>query len=137
MARDGDVKLFRGVAFRRPWIHDSDHRAIVALILRGWPGQLKLYRQCPQRYPLQLPLVEEQDEQTRLFGDLRKTCEEETPTRRKQNNWILEESWQLIAHQAMLHRTRHLCQTGGVIYIVKLASPSARIELIGCPVLGL
>ncbi len=32
---------------------------------------------------------------------------------RKQNDWILEESWQLIAHRAMLRRTGRLCQTGG------------------------
>jgi hypothetical protein len=113
MARDGDAKLFLGVAFRPPWIYDSDHRAVVALILRGQPGWLKLYHQRRQRYPLQIPPVEEQDEQTRLFGELRKTCEEETPTRRKQNDWILEESWQLIAHRAMLRRTSRLCQMGG------------------------
>ncbi len=28
-------------------------------------------------------------------------------------DWILEESWGLIAHQAMLRRTGRLCQTGG------------------------
>ncbi len=33
--------------------------------------------------------------------------------RRKQNDWILEESWRLIAHRAMLHCTGHLCQTRG------------------------
>ncbi len=33
--------------------------------------------------------------------------------RRLKNGWILEESWQLIAHRAMLHRTGHLCQAGG------------------------
>jgi hypothetical protein len=57
--------------------------------------------------------VEEQDEQMRLFGDLRKMCEEDMLTRRKVNDWISEESWQLIAHQAMLRRTGRLCQTGG------------------------
>jgi hypothetical protein len=62
---------------------------------------------------MQLPPVEEQDEQTPLFGELRKTCEEETPTRRKQNDWILEEIWRLIAHRAMLRRTGRLSQTGG------------------------
>jgi hypothetical protein len=113
MARDGDTKLFWGVAFRRPWIHDLDHRAIVALILRGRPGWLKLYHQRRQRFPLQLPPVEEQDVQKRLFGELQKTCKEEALTRRKQNNWILEESWWLIAHRAMLHCNGRLCQTGG------------------------
>jgi hypothetical protein len=113
MARDRDAKLFRNVAIQWPWFHDLDHRAVVVLILRGRPGQLKLYRQCHQRFPLQLSPVEEQDQQMHLFGELQKTCEEETPTRRKQNDWILEESWQLIAHQAMLRRTGRLCRTGG------------------------
>jgi hypothetical protein len=62
---------------------------------------------------MQLPPVEEQDEQTRLFGELRKTCEEETPTRHKRNGWILEESLRLIVHRAMLCRTGRLCQMGG------------------------
>jgi hypothetical protein len=44
-------KLFWGVALRRPRIHDLDHRAVVALILRGRPGQLKRYRQHRQRFP--------------------------------------------------------------------------------------
>jgi hypothetical protein len=116
MARDGDTKLFWGVAFRRPWIHDLDHRAVVALILRGRPGQLKLYRRCRQRFPLQLPPVDEQDEQTGLFRELQKTCEEETPTRRKRNDWILEESWWLIAHRAMLRCTSRLSQMGGALF---------------------
>ncbi len=33
--------------------------------------------------------------------------------RRMKYNWISEESWRLIAHQAMLCRTGCLCQTGG------------------------
>jgi hypothetical protein len=57
--------------------------------------------------------VEEQDEQTRLFGELQKTCKEDAPTRHKCINWISKESWWLIAHQAMLHHTGRLCQMGG------------------------
>jgi hypothetical protein len=113
MAWDGDAKLFRNVAIQRPRIHDLDHRAIVATIKRGQPGQLKLYHQRRQRFPLQLPPVEEQDQQTRLFGELRKTCEEDAPTKRKRNDWLLEESWRLIAHRAMLRHTGCLCQAGG------------------------
>ncbi len=100
------------MAVRRPRIHDSDHRAVVAKIWKGKPGQLKANRQRRLQFPLQPPPVEEQDEQTRLFGDLRKTCEEDTPTRRKANDWISEESWRLIAHRAMLRRTGRLCQMG-------------------------
>jgi hypothetical protein len=33
--------------------------------------------------------------------------------RRKGSDWILEESWRLIAHRAMLRRTDRLCQMGG------------------------
>jgi hypothetical protein len=57
--------------------------------------------------------VEEQDQQTGLFGELQKTCKEDAPTKRKRNDWILEESWQLIAHRAMLCHTGRLCQAGG------------------------
>ncbi len=57
--------------------------------------------------------MEEQDQQTRLFGELQKTCEEDAPTKRKQNDWISEESWRLIAHRAMLRHTGRLCQAGG------------------------
>jgi hypothetical protein len=113
MAWDRDMKLFRNVAFRQPRIHDSDHQAVVASILRGRPGPLKRYCRCCQMFSLQLPSVEEQDEQTRLFGELRKSCKEDALTRWKQNDWILEESWQQIAHRAMLCCTGRLCQTGG------------------------
>ena len=64
-------------------------------------------------FPLQLPPVEEQDEQMHLFGELQKTCKEDTPMRRKHIDWISKESWRLIANRAMLRRTGHLCQTGG------------------------
>jgi hypothetical protein len=61
---------FWNIAIRWPWIHDSDHRAIVMRIKSGWLGQLKQYRQCRQWFPLQLLPVEEQDQQTCLFGEL-------------------------------------------------------------------
>jgi hypothetical protein len=83
MARDTDAKLIRNVAFQQPRLHTLDHRAVVMSLLRGRHGQLRQYRQCRQTFPLQLPLVEEQDKQTRLFGDLQKTCKENTPARRK------------------------------------------------------
>ena len=113
MARERDGKLFRNVAVRRPRIHDSDHRAVVASIRRGRPGQLKAYRRGRMRFPLQLPPVEEQDEQTRRFGELREACRTDTPTRQKRNDWISDETWRLIAHRAMLRRTGRLCCTGG------------------------
>jgi hypothetical protein len=113
MALGGDEKLFRNMAFWQPRFHNSDHQAIVALITRGRPGRLKLYHRLCQTFPLQLPPVEEQDEQTRLFGELQKTCKEDAMTRRKHIDWILNKSWRLIAHQAMLRRTGRLCQTGG------------------------
>jgi hypothetical protein len=113
MARDRDTKLFWNVAFRQPCIHDLDHWAVVASILRGRQGRLKCYCQHRQTFPLQLPSVEEQDEQTRLLGELRKSCKEDALMWWKPNDWISEESWQLIAHRTMLCRTGRLCQTGG------------------------
>jgi hypothetical protein len=64
MAREEDTKAFRNVAFRRPRIHDSDHRAVVARILRGQKGRLKKYWQSRQRFPLQLAPLGEQDRVT-------------------------------------------------------------------------
>ncbi len=57
--------------------------------------------------------MEEQDAQTRQFGELQTTWEDDALTRRKRSDWISEESWRLIAHRAMLRRTGRLCQTGG------------------------
>jgi hypothetical protein len=113
MARDADATLIQNVAFRQRRIHTLDHPAVAVSLLRGRHGQLRKYRQCHQTFPLQLPPVEEQVEQTRLFGDLQKTCEENKLARRKGSNWILEESWRLIAHRAMLRHTGRLCQTRG------------------------
>ncbi len=113
MAWGKDTKLFCNVAFWQPRFHTLDHWAIVASIVRGWHGQLKLYRRRRQRFPLQLPPVEEQDQQTCLFGELQKNCKENAMMKRLKNNWILEESWWLIAHQVMLGHTSHLYQAGG------------------------
>jgi hypothetical protein len=51
LARERDVALFRNVTFRRPRVHDSDHRAVVASISRGWKGRLKKYRRRRQKFP--------------------------------------------------------------------------------------
>ncbi len=107
------MRHFCNVAFRQPRIHTSDHRAVVAFIWKGKVGKLKRYRKSRQTFPLQLPPAEEQDAQTRLFGELWATCKDDVPTQRKPSNWISEESWRLIAHRAMLRRTGCLCQMGG------------------------
>jgi hypothetical protein len=96
------VRHFRNVAFRQPRIHNLDHRAVVTSIRKGKVGKLKRYRKSRQTFPLQLPPVKEQDAQTRLFEELRATCEDDAPTRQKSSDWISEESWQLIAHRAPL-----------------------------------
>jgi hypothetical protein len=81
MARELDVRHFHNVAFRQPRIHTLDHRAIITSIRKGKVSKLKRYRKSRQTFPLQLPPVEEQDAQTRLFGELRATCEDDAPTR--------------------------------------------------------
>jgi hypothetical protein len=43
MARGVDMKAFRSVGFWQPRFHDSDHRAVVANILRGRKGRIKKY----------------------------------------------------------------------------------------------
>jgi hypothetical protein len=90
MARESDVRHFRNVAFRQPRIHNSDHRAVVASIWKGKVGKLKPYHKSRQTFPLQLPPAEEQDAQTRLFGELRATCKDDAPTRQKRSDWISE-----------------------------------------------
>jgi hypothetical protein len=74
---------------------------------------MKLYRQRCQRFPLYLPPVEKQDQLTRLLGELQNTCKENATQQRMKYDWILEESWQLIAHRAMLCCTSRLCPKGG------------------------
>ncbi len=54
MAREVDTKAFRSVGYRQPRFHDSDHRAVVANILRGRKGRLKKYQRSRQKFPLQL-----------------------------------------------------------------------------------
>jgi hypothetical protein len=106
-------EAFSHVAFWKPRFLTSDHRAVVASIVRRRHGRLKLYCRHCQQFPLQFPPVEEQDQQTGLFGELQKTCEENVTMWGMKNDWILEESWQLLAHQATLRHTGRLCQMGG------------------------
>ncbi len=113
MAWSKDAKLFCNVAFWQPRFHTLDHWAVVASIVRGRQGQMKLYRRSRQWFPLHLPPVKEQDQLTRLFEELRNTCKGNAMQRRMKYDWILEESWRQIAHRAMLCRTGRLCQTGG------------------------
>jgi len=113
MAREVDMKAFRSVGFCQPRFHDSDHRAVVANISRGRKGRLKKYRRSRQKFPLQLAPLGEQDGVTRLFGKLKEECKETDPKQRPWNDWISEETWWLIAHQAMFRRASRLCQMGG------------------------
>ena len=57
--------------------------------------------------------MEEQDEVTRAFGELRKTCIEGERRKRKHSNWISPETWHLIEQRSMLRRSGRLFQTGG------------------------
>jgi hypothetical protein len=131
MAREVDTKAFWSVGFRQPRFHDSDHRAVVANIMRGRKGRLKKYRRSRQKFPLQLAPLGEQDEVTRLFGRLKEECKETNPKKQPWNDWISEETWRLIAHRAMLRRAGCLCRTGGGVgYTVKL-------ELLFAPIGGI
>ncbi len=74
------MRHFCNVAFWQPRIHSLDHRAVVAFIQKGKVGKLKRYRKSRQTFPLRLPPAEEQDAQTRLFGELQATCKNDVPT---------------------------------------------------------
>jgi hypothetical protein len=115
MAWGEDVKLFCNVAFWQPRFHTSDHRAIVASIVRGRHGRLKLYRQRCQRFPLQLPPVEEQDQQLRLFEELQKTCKENATMKCLKNGWISEESWRLLLTEQCSVTLAACVKQGGVV----------------------
>jgi len=113
MAREVDTRAFWSVGFQQPRFHDSDHRAVVARILRGRKGSLKKYQRSRQKFPLQLAPLGEQDGVTRLFERLREECKENDLKQQPWNDWILEETWRLIAHRAMLRYAGRLCQMGG------------------------
>ena len=66
--------------------------------MRGRKGRLKKYRRSRQKFPLQLAPLGEQDGVTRLFGRLKEECKETDPKMQPWNDWILEETWRLIAH---------------------------------------
>ncbi len=76
-------------------------------------GRLKNYRRSRQKFLLQLAPLGEQDGVTHLFRRLREECKEKDPTKQPWIDWISKETWQLLAHRAMLRRTNRLCQTGG------------------------
>ncbi len=112
MAWEGDMKVFLNVAFQQPRIHNLDHCAVVATILRGRMGWLKKYLWSHQKFPLQLPPVEEKDQVMQLFRKLQKEWVETDPMMQPWNHWISTETWRLITHRAILRCTSHLCQTG-------------------------
>jgi hypothetical protein len=47
------------------------------------------------------------------------------------NDWISPETWQLIAHRAMLCRTKRLCQTGGCCLHRQIGA-SLRADQVAC-----
>ena len=112
LAREGDIRHFRKVAFRSPRVHDSDHRAVVATLRARRSRQLTNYRRKRQRLPLRLA-IGPQDVLTQQFEALKLQCEKADPKRRQGNDWISNETWRLISHRTMLRRTGQLCQTGG------------------------
>jgi hypothetical protein len=64
------MKAFWNVAFQQPRIHDLDHSTVVATISREQKGWLKNYCLRRQKFPLQLPSVEEQDQVTQNFWEI-------------------------------------------------------------------
>jgi hypothetical protein len=112
MAREGDICYFRKVAFRLPLVHNSDHRAIVAIFRTRKTCWLTAYPCRRQRLPLQLP-PKPHNELTHTFKALKLKCVEANHQSRGGNEWISVETWRLISHRSMLCRTGKLCQTGG------------------------
>jgi hypothetical protein len=69
LAREGDMRLLRGIRFWLPRYHNLDHRAIVATIRAGKWGKrrLKAYQRKRQEFLLQLPPQELRDDLTTAF----------------------------------------------------------------------
>jgi hypothetical protein len=78
LVREGNVRHLRRVAFRTPLVHDSDHRAVIAIFHSRRTQRLKKYRRQQQRFPLRLP-PGPHDGLTRDFETLRLTCKKPEP----------------------------------------------------------
>ncbi len=89
LAREGNIRHLRRVAFRTPVVHHLDHRVVVAIFHSRRTRRLKKYRRQRQLFPLRLP-PEPHDRLTRDFETLRLTCEKPEPKRQQGNNWILD-----------------------------------------------
>ena len=112
MARDRDCRRFRNVGFRWQRYHDSDHRAVVATIKLG-RRRLTEYQSKRQKFPLQLPSVEQQDDLTQAFETLKVTCEEPEMTKAHWRNWMSDSTWLLIKQRTSLRRAGQLHQSEG------------------------
>jgi hypothetical protein len=90
--------------------HNSDHRALAAVIYAGGGGQLKRYRRWMQRFPISLP----RSPCTQLDAEYKELQRDVVcpPLReRPANSWITATTWQLVDHRAMLRRKGMLSQT--------------------------
>ena len=108
MARERDARRIRGVGFRWPRYHDSDHRAVVATFRRGKVGRLKSYRKQRQQIPLRLPPGGPYDELTTTFETMKAACIEPATKRRNCKDWVSDETWQLIRRRTSLRRSGQL-----------------------------
>ena len=105
-----DVRHFWKVGFRLSCYHDSDHRAVVATICRGWTGRLKSYQRERQRFPMQLP-TGPHDALTTTFEELKAACIEPTTPKRSCKDWVSAGTWQLMKQRTSLKRAGQLCQS--------------------------
>jgi hypothetical protein len=74
--------------------------------------RLMAYHRRRQRLLLRLP-PKLHNKLTQTFEALKLMCIKADPQSRGGNDWISAETWHLISHRSMLHRTGKLCQTGG------------------------
>jgi hypothetical protein len=115
LAREGNIRYYWKVTFQLPWVHDSNHQAVVATFQARRSRQLTTYHRKQQRLPLRLS-TRPHDELTQQFEALKLQCEKADPKKRQGSNWVSDETWRLISHRTMLRWTRRtgkLCQTGG------------------------
>ena len=108
LTRERCRRRFRRVGLRKPRHHDSDHRAVIAIVRGGKTKRLGAYRRRRRRIPLRLarPLGRLET----AFEEAKEACKAVPPRKREANSWISEATWALVDHRAMLRYRGDLSQ---------------------------
>ena len=79
--------------------HNTDHRAIVAILHTGKKGNIEAYRRKLQQCPLKIPRGRMSSDEKK-FETLRRAVEPQQARDRPENSWIRPGTWALIHSRA-------------------------------------